>query len=102
MNTFILTENLLAFGFQVKNFPEGIDDAFKSLIKKVDGGFTRSFYGISSITQTGEIVYLAAAQELRTGEAEELDCEKIAIAAGSYSYEVVKIGEAGLMKLKRF
>jgi hypothetical protein len=75
-------DNLQVFGLQVKTFPEGIDRAFDSLVKKV-GGFNRAFYGISEMGKNG-MIYRAAALETYKGEAQKLNYERYTIEKGDY------------------
>ena len=84
MGKFNLINDVIVFGSQVKNFPSGIDEAFKELIKKTgDRAGERAFYGISEY-KDGKMVYYAAAEEKATGEAEVYDCNKLKIEKGVY------------------
>lgn len=79
-----LPTDIEVFGIQVKRFPEGIKEAFDSLMQMLPGGFNRSFYGISYMTNDGKMIYTAAAEEKVAGEAEKYKCEKITIEKGEY------------------
>ena len=72
------------FGVQVKTFPNGIGEAFDALVKMLPGGFDRSYYGISYMSNDGAMVYIAAAIEKEEGEAEKYNCERYTIEKGEY------------------
>lgn len=84
METFVLKKDLPLFGFQVKTFPEGIGEAFDSLIALVPEGLNRSYYGLSSMTPDGKVVYIAAVEEKNKDEAEKNKCERYTIEKGKY------------------
>jgi predicted transcriptional regulator YdeE len=90
METHIQKNDLTVFGFQVKSFPEGIGEAFDSLIAMVPEGLERSYYGISYMTPEGEVVYIAAVEEKNDGEAEKNRCERYTIEKGEYFSVSVK------------
>jgi hypothetical protein len=83
MQTYHLPADRAVFGRPVTTFPEGIGEAFEALVKKIPGGFNRSFYGISYMA-SGHMVYIAAAEEREPGEAEKYDCERYTIEKGDY------------------
>jgi predicted transcriptional regulator YdeE len=84
MEIYNLQNDLKVFGIQVKTFPMGIGEAFDKLIKMLPGGFDRSYYGISYMTNDGAMMYIAAAIEKREGEAEKYNCERYIIEKGEY------------------
>jgi len=57
METYIIKNNIEAFSFQVKTFPNGIGDAFDKLIAMVPEGLNRSYYGISYMTPDNECLH---------------------------------------------
>ena len=89
MEKYILTDDLRVFGVQVESFPNGIGEAFDSLIKMLPGGFNRSFYGISYM-KDGAMVYIAAAEEKDKGEAQKYNCERYTVEKGEYLTETLK------------
>lgn len=89
METYRLKENLNVMGFQVKTFPEGIREAFDSLIETLPGALDRAYYGISYATDKG-FVYLATAVENYAGEAEQYNYERFFIEKGEYDAVTVK------------
>lgn len=84
MEKYTLQTNLKIFGVQVKTFPNGIGEAFDALVKMLPGGFDRSYYGISYMSNDGAMVYIAAAVEKEEGEAEKYNCERYIIEKGEY------------------
>ena len=77
------------FGFQVTSFPQGIGEAFDSLIDRVPDGLERPYYGISYV-ENNHIVYLAAALEKFPGEAEKYGFRRYVINEGEYNAITVK------------
>jgi hypothetical protein len=89
MESFQLRNDITVFGFEVKTFPDGIGDAFDSLVNKVPDGFGRDYYGISFRDSENKMVYLATAVEKEFGEAEKYQCERYTIKKGDYVTETV-------------
>jgi predicted transcriptional regulator YdeE len=85
MELFELKNDVRAFGFQVKSFPQGIGEAFDTLIAMVSEGLNRSYYGISWMDDQGQPMYIAAVEEKNEGEAEKNKCERYIIEKGKYS-----------------
>jgi hypothetical protein len=83
METYELEKDFNVFGFQVKTFPNGIGDAFDSLIDKVQDGLNRSYYGIS-FSSDDKVIYIAAVEEKNRGEAEKYKCDRYRIEKGKY------------------
>lgn len=84
METINLRDNISVFGFEVKSFPNGIQEAFDALSRLVPDGIDRNFYGISYV-EAGNIKYHAVMDELNPGEAERFNCRRYTIACGEYS-----------------
>jgi predicted transcriptional regulator YdeE len=84
METYDLPNDIKAFGFQVTNFPQGIGEAFETLIKTVPGGFDRPYYGISYMDQNGKMIYNVTASEKYEGEAEKYNYKRFVIDKGEY------------------
>jgi predicted transcriptional regulator YdeE len=84
MKIYNLPNVLKVFGFRVNSFPEGIAEAFESLIKMVPDGFERPYYGIGYMDKDGQIIYKAAALEKYEAEAEKYKCERYTIEKGEY------------------
>jgi predicted transcriptional regulator YdeE len=86
METIQLKQDTTVFGFRVETFPDGIGEAFDTLVQKIPGGFNRSFYGLSFMSETG-IVYIASAEEKSPGEAEQLGFSRFTIERGKYAFK---------------
>ncbi len=84
-----LDKEIQVFGFPVKSFPEGIDQAFETLIQKVPGGFSRSFFGICQMTDQG-LVYYVAAEERDPGEADRLKLERLIVEKATYAVKKIE------------
>jgi hypothetical protein len=83
MEKYIISKDLHVFGFVVDTFPQGIDEAFQSLVNSVPGGFTRSFYGISKM-ERDHMIYIAAAEEIEPEEASKNKYQRYCIDKGEY------------------
>jgi hypothetical protein len=83
MEPYTITNDITVFGIEVPQFPSGIDEVFDKLVKKLPGGFNRSFYGVCEM-KNGVYVYKAAAEEIIAGEAEKYNCERFTIEKGKY------------------
>jgi hypothetical protein len=84
MEIYNLPDDVKVFGLRVKSFPQGIGEAFESLVKMVDGGSDRPYYGISYMGKDGQMKYYAAALEKYEGETEKYKCERYIIEKGEY------------------
>ena len=89
MEKYQLKDDINVFGFEVKTFPNGIGDAFDSLVKIVPEGFGRDYYGISFLDAENKMIYLATAREKEHGEAERYQCQRYIIKKGDYATETV-------------
>lgn len=89
METYNLKNDMKVFGTEVKNFPNGVDDAFHRLIKMLPGGDKRFYYGIFEMDKNGQMHYHATAEETHEGEAEEFNCERRTIEKGEYLAETI-------------
>jgi hypothetical protein len=83
MEKYHLKNDVKVFGFQVKTFPEGVGEAFDSLVKKVPDGANRMCYGICEMRKNG-LAYIAAMEEKKENEARIYNCEPYTIAKGEY------------------
>jgi predicted transcriptional regulator YdeE len=89
METYNLKNDVNVFGVQVKSFPNGVGEAFHDLIKLFPADDKRSYYGIFSMAENGNMVYYAAAEETYQGEAEKYKCERRTIEKGEYLTEPI-------------
>ncbi|RYY57946.1 MAG: hypothetical protein EOO09_00720 [Chitinophagaceae bacterium] len=84
MEIITLSKTLNVFGKQVTSFPDGIQDAYDSLVNKLPGGFEgRPYYGLSYMAE-GKVMYYATALETLDGEAELYGETRFSIPEGSY------------------
>lgn len=67
------------------SFPEGIGEAHRRLHAKVPFSVERKYLGISRPEGSGGIVYRAAAEELRPGEAAQSGLETLVLKKGKYA-----------------
>ena len=72
---------------QVKKFPNGIKEAFGSLMKTL--GSNRDYYGVSWMDENENIIYYAMARELSAGEAKQHNYELLTIEKGEYKTEAI-------------
>lgn len=89
METYKIEKDIKTLGVEVKDFPEGISEAFDSLVEMLPGGFSRSFYGIIEMRGT-DLLYKATAEELYEGEAEQYNCDRSLISKGEYLAETIR------------
>ena len=84
MEKYTLPHDLKVFGIHVKTFPNGIGEAFDALMKRMHGGNTRSYYGISELGEKGDILYYAATEETLDGEAKKFGYDIYIVKKGEY------------------
>ena len=65
------------------SFPEGVQDTFEKLQAIVPFSKDRKLFGISR-PENGTIVYKAALEEIKPGEAEVLGCDTLVLKKGKY------------------
>ena len=99
METLILENDIKVIGFQVKTFPNGISEAFDSLVEKVPEGLARSYFGITTL-MNGKTVYIAAVEEKNMNEAEKYNLDQYTIAKGEYFKVTLKNWRANLASIK--
>lgn len=75
--------DIKVFGFEVKNFPAGIGEAFDKLVNLLAPANEREYFGIS-ICATQGFTYVAAAREIYAGEASKYGLEEYTIEKGAY------------------
>lgn len=102
MEKYHLPEDITAMYIIASSFPDGVLAAHQQLHSMVERTTGRKYYGISFPNKSGTIIYKAAAEELKAGEAETLGLETCVIKKGDYisidipdfMNHVLKIGEA--------
>lgn len=90
MEIYQLKNDVAAIGFRVKNFPQGIREAFDLLYKNLPDGLGRAYYGISWMASDGAIVYNVAATENSDSEAARYSYERFTIEKVQYLTITVK------------
>jgi hypothetical protein len=65
------------------SFPNGVLAAHQQLHSLIPFSDTRKYFGISR-PENGTIIYKAGAEELKSGEAEELNLETLTLKKGNY------------------
>jgi hypothetical protein len=82
-------KDIIVFGIEVKNFPEGIDAAFEALIKQTgDCAGQRNYYGIC-MYKDDRMVYKAVTEEKYKGEGSKLGYGNDVIEKGAYLYQTL-------------
>src|SRR6266852_1427806 len=87
MEIYYQPEDMIVFGAQVKAFPNGIKEAFDSLMNAF--GNSRSYYGISWLDENDNVQYYAMVPEAFKGEANKYHYEKLIIMKGEYHTETI-------------
>lgn len=84
METITLDKDIKVFYVTASTFPEGILAAHQSLHAKIPYSTERKYFGISRPENNGEIVYRAAAEEMKEGEGATLNCDTLVLEKGKY------------------
>jgi len=100
MDTYKLQKDVKAFGFQVKSFPDGIGEAFDTLLKLFPAEEQRSYYGYSEFGNDGSILYYALAEEKSEGEAKKYGYPLKTIEKGTYLAVTIKDWQKKTDKIK--
>jgi hypothetical protein len=83
METTVFEKNIKVFYVNAKSFPDGIAEAHQKLHTLIPFSKDRKYFGISR-PENGVIVYKAAAEEIKEGEAEKLNCDTLVLKKGDY------------------
>jgi len=89
MEEMLLEKDIPVFCVTAKSFPGGVLEAHEKLHSLVPLSPERSYFGLSR-PEKGVILYKAAAEEKKEGEAEKLGCEKFIIQHGKYIYRTIE------------
>ena len=84
METTTLDRDIKVFYVTAKSFPDGILEAHQKLHSLVPFSTDRKHFGISRPENGAGIVYRAAAEEIKEGEAEKLNCGTLILKKGNY------------------
>jgi len=83
METITIDNDIKVFYMTAKSFPAGIMEAHEKLHSLVPFSTNRKYFGVSR-PENGIIVYRAAAEEIKQGEAEELNLDTLVLKKGKY------------------
>lgn len=86
MTTTIVSEDILVYCVTAASFPDGVLQAHQSLHALVPFNDQRKYFGLSWPDKDGNILYKAAAEELREGELSRHHLESKIIVKGEYLY----------------
>ncbi|MBS1584951.1 MAG: transcriptional regulator [Bacteroidetes bacterium] len=84
MEQFHLERDIHLICVQASSFPHGVGEAHQKIHAAVPFGSGRRYFGISRPENGGSIVYKAAAEELHSGEAEQLGFESFTVKKGAF------------------
>ena len=84
MESYHLYQDIKVAGLEVTTFPDGIKEAFDSLIKMLPAGEGRSCFGLSKMNDNGGIIYIAAIEQKENGELKKNHCKDYIIQKGEY------------------
>src|SRR3982750_1471941 len=87
MQLYKQAEDIPVIGLQVMTFPNGIKEAFGSLMKTLGSG--RDYYGVSWMDERDQVKYYAMAKEMFPGEGKRYNYESLTIEKGDYSTEAL-------------
>lgn len=84
MENYIFDRDIKVFCVAAKSFPAGVRESHETLHSAVPYSRERKYFGISWPGKNGEIIYNAAASELRPGELDHLGLKTFIIPRGEY------------------
>jgi hypothetical protein len=89
MDTCMLEDDITVFYVEARSFPDGVGAAFYTLMNKLPYTEGRTFFGISHMNDSNEIVYKAAVREMYDGEAKKFGRKTFIIKRGLYRIETI-------------
>ena len=81
--------DIKVFYVKAKSFPDGISESLEKIHQLAPSSSGRKFFGLSR-PENGSIIYLAAAEEMETGESEKLNSPCLILKKGAYISEPLK------------
>ncbi len=90
MDIIIIDKDITVMYVTADSFPNGVLTAHQQLHSIIPFSVERKYYGISRPEDNGEIVYRAAAEVIKQGEAEKLNLQTIILKKGKYISAVLK------------
>lgn len=100
METTIIEDDINIMYVTATSFPAGIQAAHEKLHSLVPFSSERKYFGVSR-PENGVIVYRAAAEQLKKGEAESLELESLVIRKGNYISLTINNFVEDLLSIKR-
>lgn len=88
MESTTIDKDITVFYINASSFPAGIEEAHKQLHSLVPFSKDRRYFGLSR-PENGDIVYKAAAEEIREGEAEKFKLDTLVLKKGTYVAETI-------------
>ena len=86
---FDISSDVYAYGTLVADFPNGVGQAFDRLSEMLGTNDKRSYYGIVTMGDKGQMQYYAAAADIYEGEADKYNCKRLTIEKGQYLAEAL-------------
>jgi len=83
METQVFNNDIKVFYVKAASFPNGVMEAHNKLHALVSFTSERKLLGLSR-PEDGQIIYMAAAEELQAGEGEKLGCPTMVLKKGNY------------------
>lgn len=83
METLTFQNDIRVLYITATSYPEGIMEAQEKLHSLIPVSNERKFFGISR-PENGTIIYRAGAEEIKEGEAAQLNCETLVLKRGEY------------------
>ena len=83
METRTINQDIKVMYTAATSFPDGVLAAHQQLHALIPYSDDRKYFGLSR-PENGQIIYKAAAEELKTGEAEKLSLETLILKKGKY------------------
>jgi hypothetical protein len=90
MKEYTFTEDVALIAVTAQSFPEGIGEAFNTLMRMLPDSQERVFFGISYPNKERGLIYKAAVSQAFDGESEQYNCETFVLSKGKYLTETVK------------
>ena len=90
MEQYIVNKDIPLIWLAAPDFPDGVLEAHQQLHGMVTDMENRRFFGISWFNEKRQVVYMAAVEELHSGEAEQLKCGSFTIAKGVYMAVMIR------------
>ncbi len=101
MEIYHLDRDIPIFCIPAESFPLGILPAHEKLHALIPFSPERNYFGISHPDRTGTIIYKAAAEEIKSGEATRLNLESMTLKKGRYLSLFIRNFHEDIQKIGR-